>query len=173
MNSILRFSSLFFILFGAFTFSQAANAQGCDKLFISEYIEGWGNNKALELYNPTDNGVDLSDYRIERYSNGATAAADNQKLTLSGIMPPNTVIVIVSWTSRIPMGWISKHLYGMTSQLLQAAMEHCGHAPFTKRTTPCTSMATMLWFFGRFRQTRSLMCSEKWGTIQVPLVGQA
>ena len=95
MNSILRFSSFFFTLFGALTISQAANAQGCDKLFISEYIEGWGNNKALELYNPTEYGVDLSDYRIERYANGATAAADNQKLTLSGIMPPNTVVVIV------------------------------------------------------------------------------
>ena len=26
--------------------------KGCDKLFISEYIEGWGNNKAIEVYNP-------------------------------------------------------------------------------------------------------------------------
>ena len=89
------FSSLSFILFGALAFSQTGNAQGCDKVFISEYIEGWGNNKALELYNPSDFGVDLSDYRLERYSNGATTAAENQKLTLSGTMPPNTVIVIV------------------------------------------------------------------------------
>lgn len=94
MNSILRLSTLSVILFGA-SFSQGVNAQGCDKLFISEYIEGWGNNKAIEVYNPSAFGVDLSDYRLERYSNGATAAADNQKLTLSGIMPPNTVVVIV------------------------------------------------------------------------------
>ena len=64
-------------------------------MFISEYIEGWGNNKALELYNPPGAGLDLSDYRLERYSNGATAAAENQKLQLSGYMPENTVIVIV------------------------------------------------------------------------------
>ena len=38
--------------------------------------------------------MDLSDYSIERYANGASAAADNQKLTLSGIMPANTVVVI-------------------------------------------------------------------------------
>ena len=94
MNSILRFSTLAIALFGA-VFSNEINGQGCDELFISEYIEGWGNNKAIELYNPKDYGVNLSDYRIERYANGATSAADNQKLQLSGIMPPNTVVVIV------------------------------------------------------------------------------
>ena len=26
---------------------------GCDALFFSEYVEGFGNNKALEIYNPT------------------------------------------------------------------------------------------------------------------------
>ncbi len=30
-------------------------------LFISEYIEGSGNNKAIEIYNPTDAAVDLQD----------------------------------------------------------------------------------------------------------------
>lgn len=48
-----------------------AHAQ-CDDIFISEYVEGWSNNKAIELYNPTDAAIDLSDYRLERYSNGAT-----------------------------------------------------------------------------------------------------
>ena len=94
MNSILRLSTFASILFGA-AFSHDINAQGCNELFISEYIEGWGNNKAIELYNPRESGVDLSNYQIERYANGATSAADNQKLQLSGIMPPNTVVVIV------------------------------------------------------------------------------
>ena len=73
---------------------QSAQAQ-CDELFMSEYIEGWSNNKAIEIYNPTDAAVDLSDYRLERYSNGATAAQDNQKVDLSGTLAANSVVVVV------------------------------------------------------------------------------
>lgn len=70
-------------------------AQGCSEIFISEYIEGWSNNKAIELYNPTDVPVDLAGYRLERYSNGSTSAADNQKLDLSGTIQPGDAFVIV------------------------------------------------------------------------------
>ena len=71
-----------------------AHAQ-CDDIFISEYVEGWSNNKAIELYNPTDAAIDLSDYRLERYSNGATTAQDNQKVDLSGTLNANSVVVVV------------------------------------------------------------------------------
>jgi len=71
-----------------------AQAQ-CDEVFISEYIEGWGNNKAVEIYNPTNAVIDMSNYRLERYSNGATAAADNQKVDLSGTLFPDSVLVYV------------------------------------------------------------------------------
>lgn len=40
-------------------------------LFFSEYIEGSGNNKALEIYNPTGASVDLSDYTIQMSRDGA------------------------------------------------------------------------------------------------------
>jgi len=46
-------------------------AQDCSKLFISEYVEGSANNKAVEIYNPTDEAVDLSLYTVKRYSNGS------------------------------------------------------------------------------------------------------
>jgi len=42
----------------------------CSDLFFSEYIEGSGNNKAIEIYNPTGAAIDLSDYQIQRFSNG-------------------------------------------------------------------------------------------------------
>ena len=46
--------------------------QDCTELFISEYIEGSHNNKALEIYNPTDTDIDLNGtYDLVRYSNGA------------------------------------------------------------------------------------------------------
>ena len=90
------FNALVLCLFGAalFAFSTQSQAQ-CSEIFISEYIEGWSNNKALELYNPTNAAVDLSDYRLERYSNGATAAQDNQKVDLSGTLAANSVAVVV------------------------------------------------------------------------------
>jgi hypothetical protein len=59
-------------------------AQDCDDIFISEYVEGWSNNKAIEIYNPTSNSVDLSAYMIIRYSNGATSASAANAIQLSG-----------------------------------------------------------------------------------------
>jgi len=70
------------------------NGQGIE-LFISEYVEGWSNNKALELYNPTATAIDLSNYRLDRYSNGSTSAAGNQKLVLEGTIEPYSTFVIV------------------------------------------------------------------------------
>ena len=70
-------------------------SQECIEIFISEYVEGWSNNKAIELYNPTNNTVDLSNYQLKRYSNGSTSAGAEKVLTLTGIMPPLSVYVIV------------------------------------------------------------------------------
>ena len=67
----------------------------CVEIFMSEYVEGWSNNKAIELYNPTDQEIDLSNYRLERYSNGSTSADATKRIDLAGIMPPLSVYVIV------------------------------------------------------------------------------
>lgn len=50
------------------------HAQDCNELFISEYVEGTGNNKALEIYNPSLNPVSLANYRIIRWDNGSVTA---------------------------------------------------------------------------------------------------
>ena len=50
-------------------------------LFISEYIEGSGNNKAIEIYNGTGRLVNLSDYNIKIYSNGKTSASNTISLS--------------------------------------------------------------------------------------------
>lgn len=50
-----------------------SQAQTAD-LFISEYVEGSSNNKALEIYNGTVDSIQLSDYQLLRYSNGTTEA---------------------------------------------------------------------------------------------------
>jgi hypothetical protein len=57
------------------------NAQDCSELFISEYIEGPGNNNAIEIYNPTNVAIDLSSYTINRYGNGASSGPDSWPLS--------------------------------------------------------------------------------------------
>jgi hypothetical protein len=82
------------LLLLSFSFTLLANAQNsCNELFISEYVEGWSNNKALEIYNPTDNPIDLSGYFVSRYSNGATTATVANSVQLSGVVPPKGVYV--------------------------------------------------------------------------------
>lgn len=71
------------------------NAQ-CDDLFFSEYVEGYSSNKALEIYNPTDEAIRLSEYSIARASNGSTAPSSNQVQVLPDVMlEPNDVFVVV------------------------------------------------------------------------------
>ena len=54
-------SFLILIVFTCFSFSQ---------VFFSEYAEGSSNNKYLEIYNATDDDVDLSEYSLSSCSNG-------------------------------------------------------------------------------------------------------
>jgi hypothetical protein len=75
-------------------------AQDCTDLFISEYVEGTGNNKALELYNPTNSSIDLADYKLVRYSNGGTAPYG---VTLSGTIEAKSTFVVVL-DKRDPLG---------------------------------------------------------------------
>ena len=51
---------------------QQANAAP-GSLIFSAYLEGSSNNKALELYNPTNADINLSGYTIRLYSNGGTS----------------------------------------------------------------------------------------------------
>jgi hypothetical protein len=48
-----------------------AQAQTAD-LLISEYVEGSGDNKAIEIFNGTEDAVNLGAYTLQRYSNGST-----------------------------------------------------------------------------------------------------
>lgn len=91
-------------------------AQDCSELFFSEYVEGSSNNKAVEIYNPTDAPIDLSGYSIERYSNGSDAVSD--EMDLSGtINAGETWIVTNSDTnSANEFGYIMVELYNMADQ---------------------------------------------------------
>lgn len=79
--------------------SQISFAQ-CSELFISEYVEGTGNNKAIEIYNPTINSISLANYRLIRHDNGNSNTLepiDPQhvlNLPPNITMPPKTVYVM-------------------------------------------------------------------------------
>ena len=75
--------------------SSATFAQNCSDLFISEYVEGWSNNKALEIYNPTNQAIDLSGYFVARYSNGSNSATVANSVQLSGTVNAHDVYVAV------------------------------------------------------------------------------
>lgn len=49
-------------------------AQNCSDLLISEYVEGSGNNKALEIYNASASPISLANYRLVRWDNGSITA---------------------------------------------------------------------------------------------------
>lgn len=68
-------------------------------LFISEYIEGSGTTKAIEIYNGTGETVNLSEYTLELYSNGATTASAT--LTLSGSLLNGEVFVVYNTTNTV------------------------------------------------------------------------
>src|SRR4051812_45732118 len=77
-----------------------ANAQ-CSELFISQYVEGTGNNKAIELYNPTNNPISLNNnYRLTRFSNGSSESVGNATTQAqvnlgTHVIPPHHTWVIV------------------------------------------------------------------------------
>ncbi|MDD4223215.1 MAG: chitobiase/beta-hexosaminidase C-terminal domain-containing protein [Candidatus Cloacimonetes bacterium] len=70
-------------------------AQAAD-LFISEYVEGSSNNKALEIFNGTGASVDLSQYTMKLASNGSPTWSATNSVTLSGTLANNDVFVIAN-----------------------------------------------------------------------------
>ncbi|RIA08371.1 lamin tail-like protein [Flavobacteriaceae bacterium MAR_2010_72] len=74
----------------------------CSDLIISEYVEGSGNNKYLEIYNGTGASINLSNYRIELYNNGNTTP--NSTTILSGTLASGSTIVFKNSLATIYTG---------------------------------------------------------------------
>ena len=63
-------------------------------LYLSEYVEGSSNNKAIELKNETGTSISLTTYSIKKQTNGAGAWGAG--LTLSGTLANGGKFVIVN-----------------------------------------------------------------------------
>jgi endonuclease I len=81
------FSARWNAVSGATSYQIQVYEQGggnCADLIISEYVEGSGNNKYLEIYNGTGQSVDLGNYQLLLYSNGVSTVSTTS--ALSGIL---------------------------------------------------------------------------------------
>jgi hypothetical protein len=76
--------------------SPVASAATPTELFISEYLEGSSNNKAVEIYNGTGAPVDLGagGYSLEQYANGSTTP--QVPISLTGTIAHGDVYVIAN-----------------------------------------------------------------------------
>jgi predicted extracellular nuclease len=82
--------------------AMSINAQNnCFDIFISEYVEGSNNNKAIELYNPTPNPIVLDGlYSMGRDRDGA---GNPMLLPITGVIMPHDVRVF-ALDKRDPAG---------------------------------------------------------------------
>lgn len=88
----------------------------CTDLFISEYLEGTGNNKGLEFYNPTAEPINLSGYVLQRWSNGEAGMTDETNLV--GEIPAyGTWVLVNGQTEDVDLGG------GNTSPMCDPAMQ--------------------------------------------------
>lgn len=77
-----------------------AKAQ-CNQIFISEVVEGWSNNKAVEIYNPTNNTINLNGFGLVRDQNGEGFTSVSY-LDGYSIAPHDVIVVVLD--KRDPAG---------------------------------------------------------------------
>jgi uncharacterized repeat protein (TIGR02543 family) len=64
-----------------------------DNLYISEYGEGNSNNKWIEIYNPNNYDVNLSDYQLLLFSNGAATGGSSPDFNGVTISAKNVLVI--------------------------------------------------------------------------------
>lgn len=71
-------------------------------VLITEYVEGGGNNKVIEISNTGNSNVDLAveGYKLSLYSNGKTTTT--AELLLQGLLVPNSSLVVYNPNATDP-----------------------------------------------------------------------
>jgi len=96
MKKLLLLSFSFLALY-------TAKAQ-CNQVFISEIVEGWSNNKAVEIYNSTSATVNLNGYGLVRFSNGSTAYGSITPLDGYSIAAHDVIVVVLDKRDSLGTG---------------------------------------------------------------------
>jgi len=61
-------------------------------LFFSKYLHGEGNNRAIEIYNPTNSTIDLTDYHIAIFLNGSKTIS--HRIDLPGTLASGETFIV-------------------------------------------------------------------------------
>ncbi|HLP52907.1 MAG TPA: Calx-beta domain-containing protein [Chitinophagales bacterium] len=69
----------------------------CADLFFSEYEHGDADDKAMEIFNPTEQSIDMSEYRVIISYNGGDST---RIMGFEGMLAPNDVYVFAKTGSR-------------------------------------------------------------------------
>ena len=92
-----------------------------EDLFFSKYFEGSGSLKMIAIYNGTGKDVNLSEYRIDRGSNGdATNISKTYDLSQLGIIKQGQEIIFYSW----PLS--SEYSYSCSQSFLDSKVQESG-----------------------------------------------
>lgn len=102
-------------------------------LLISEYVEGSSNNKYLEIYNGTGAGVNLANYAVRIYANGA--GAPTSTINLSGTLANGSVYVIANSSATV---------WGGTPDLLTGSLSFNGDDAVELYNTSTASMVDLV-----------------------------
>ncbi|WP_414049054.1 thermonuclease family protein [Macrococcus animalis] len=95
MKQIFKIVIAFIMVLTLIPFSNQAKA--ASNLLISEYVEGSSYNKAIEIYNPSDVPIDLSNYSLVTFTNGADRTTGTvTELKLTGIINAKSTYVIAN-----------------------------------------------------------------------------
>ena len=109
-------------------------AQDCADLFFSEYVEGPGNNNAIEIYNPTNASINLSGYSINRYSNGSIFSSASWPL--SGTIAAGQALSIGN--GQVDSVWVTTYWsLPVDTAFFSMLDDHCnGAVSYTHLTLP-------------------------------------
>ena len=93
------------LLLSIFSITAAIGASAqCSEVFMSEIVEGWSNNKAVEIYNPTANTVSLNGYGIVRFDNGSTTFGQITPFDGLTIAPYDVLVVVLDKRDSLGTG---------------------------------------------------------------------
>jgi len=95
-----KISTLLMLLFTTLTFF-AQNE--CKELFITEIVFGQDGSYSIEVFNPSDQPIDLSNYKLQLLGDGA----DDVNIVFSGIVDVFSTYVITKIGSSAPIETVS------------------------------------------------------------------
>ena len=152
----------FLLFFASLLSAGAIIAQtDCSDLFMSEYVEGWNNNKSLELYNPTGAPITLDNiYRLIRWSNGAINSDEDMQYVLPLVGTIDSYKVMVMIQDTVPDGQDTMVWPALRKKATWLA-------PFAYNTVPPTQGGNVVFWNGDDAISLQKKINDQWVDIDI------